>query len=76
MNYFPRNLCKLFLWMKNYLERSWDRQSRFFFLFFFFYRVGTVSNSESLSGSQNTGLKDELSLIPRNKQDTRGNYVF
>ena len=44
--------------------------------FFFFYRVGTVSNSESLSGSQNTGLKDELSLIPRNKQDTRGKYVF
>ena len=44
--------------------------------FFFFYRVGTVSNSESLSGSQNTGLKDELSLIPRKKQDTRGKYVF
>ena len=45
-------------------------------LFFFFNRVGTVSNSESLSGSQNTGLKDELSLIPRNKQDTRGKCVF
>lgn len=32
MNYFSRNLCKLFLCMENYLERSWDWQWRLHFL--------------------------------------------
>lgn len=42
----------------------------------FFYRVSTVSNSESLSGCQNTDLIDKLIIIPRNKQDTSGKHVF